>query len=281
MSIRGTDLFFTVVVAALCALAPEFAVACSCKAHFEIVDPTSESCRPVPGASGYYDCFKPDVPTQHFEAHQTRQKGETDNACRRLAREAAQSCMSGLWRDRFINVPGGDPLAAPECRRSLSEITEVIRPSVVTNDLKRDLERAACCGESPWQSKIEFRARIYKRTHGDSGCGPNLKTVESRFLSDYVFDCRSVRVRESCGSVELTSAGAERGYDRPGLDLPGMPIPDVTSPANCRTRCIKEHDCRAWTWVRPGIQGPAANCWLKSGVPWAKRNDCCSSGVVR
>jgi len=266
------------LVAALGALAcystPRVAHACHCNAHFEILDKEAVEAGETGG-------FKPDAPEDHFSAHQTRRRGETDNQCRRRARDAAHACMSALWRDRWRLQESLHRV--PECWQTLPDkINHVIRPIAgVTDDVKRDLENAACCGDSPWRNKTEFHGAIYKRVYGDRGCGPKLGTRSFRFLSDYTFDCKSVRARENCGRVELSGARDEEGYDRPGADLPGMPIADVTSAANCRNRCIKEHRCRAWTWVKPGFQGPAANCWLKETVPWARKNDCCLSGTVR
>ena len=49
----------------------------------------------------------------------------------------------------------------------------------------------------------------------------------------------------------------------------------------CQRACASEARCRAWTYVRPGIQGPAARCWLKDGVPAASPDSCCVSQVLR
>jgi hypothetical protein len=50
-------------------------------------------------------------------------------------------------------------------------------------------------------------------------------------------------------------------------------------PLVCRTECAKDPTCRAFTYVKPGVQGPNAKCWLKSAVPGASANSCCVSGV--
>lgn len=164
----------------------------------------------------------------------------------------------------------------------VTEVTAVFRPDVLVaiQDLKIGLERAACCGDSPWAKGFDLTRKVYKRTHGGRGCGPNLKTVTSRFVSDYTFDCKAVRAREDCGSIDLSGAKKEKGYDRPGMNLAGMPI-ERTSAKKCRNACIRNHDCRAWSWVKPGVLGPGAQCFLKSGIPWARKNYCCSSGTVR
>jgi PAN domain len=268
-SLNGRTLFLSLLaVLGMSAACLDVAKACSCKAHFEILDPKVGS-------------FKPDVPVEHFEAHQTRRKGETNNQCRRRAREAAQSCMKALWRDRW-RLQNKEIDAAPECKKSLTELTSVIRPSSVWFiDIKAELERAACCGESPWAKDFKFPAKVNSRTYGDPGCGPQLFRHESRGVTDYVLDCKSVRARENCGRVELSEADDEVGFDRLGMDLPDMPIRDVTSARGCRSRCITKDECRSWTWVKPGFHSPDAECWLKGGIPWASKNDCCLSGTVK
>jgi PAN domain len=67
----------------------------------------------------------------------------------------------------------------------------------------------------------------------------------------------------------------ERGIDRPGLDFNNTPSQGA---ADCSFACQLENQCRAWTFVRPGVQGPSGRCFLKSAVPQARRDNCCTSG---
>jgi hypothetical protein len=71
----------------------------------------------------------------------------------------------------------------------------------------------------------------------------------------------------------------EPGVDRPGADFSNFNIPG-RGPHTCQSACLQNGDCRAWTYVRAGFQGPVARCWLKSGVPEAQGNPCCVSGIV-
>ena len=72
---------------------------------------------------------------------------------------------------------------------------------------------------------------------------------------------------------------AQEGTDLPGMDLaPGFDLRS-DSPALCKKACDENPQCQAWTYVRPGVQGPKARCWLKSGVPAAVKSKCCTSGV--
>jgi hypothetical protein len=42
---------------------------------------------------------------------------------------------------------------------------------------------------------------------------------------------------------------------------------------------MREGQCRAFTYVNPGFQGPNARCWLKNSAPQANPSNCCISGV--
>jgi hypothetical protein len=74
------------------------------------------------------------------------------------------------------------------------------------------------------------------------------------------------------------AAAREPGWDRPGLDYRSF---DLRRPRDylCSMACRRDYRCRAWTYVRPGVQGPRARCWLKYAVPAPVRNNCCISGT--
>jgi 1-phosphatidylinositol phosphodiesterase len=66
--------------------------------------------------------------------------------------------------------------------------------------------------------------------------------------------------------------------DRPGSDYRNFDL-RAPRPEMCRDACWNEPQCRAFTYVRPGVQGPHARCWLKNIVPPSRPNDCCLSCV--
>jgi hypothetical protein len=70
----------------------------------------------------------------------------------------------------------------------------------------------------------------------------------------------------------------EGNTDRPGLDYRSFDLP-AADPKLCQDACAGEANCKAFTYVRPGVQGPSARCWLKSSVPNPVSNNCCVSGV--
>jgi hypothetical protein len=67
----------------------------------------------------------------------------------------------------------------------------------------------------------------------------------------------------------------------------GMDIRDFDLPSNsqlCYNACRDEQRCRSFTFRKPNGwpgAGPSAHCWLKYGIPAAKVDKCCVSGIVR
>jgi hypothetical protein len=77
--------------------------------------------------------------------------------------------------------------------------------------------------------------------------------------------------------IKQATSSLEFGVDRMGMDYKNFNINN--NPQICKNHCLAESQCKAWTFVRPGHQGPSARCWLKTGVPAAKNAACCVSGV--
>lgn len=80
------------------------------------------------------------------------------------------------------------------------------------------------------------------------------------------------------GESKANTLTFEPNIDRAGLDFSGFdlsrPLPDL-----CLAACAKNPKCEAYTFVKPGVQGPNARCYLKSGRPSPSSNTCCTSGV--
>lgn len=71
----------------------------------------------------------------------------------------------------------------------------------------------------------------------------------------------------------------EVNWDRPGFDYSNFDM-NSTREILCQWSCQKDRRCKAWTYVKPGIQGPKPRCWLKWAVPRAVPNTCCTSGII-
>jgi len=71
---------------------------------------------------------------------------------------------------------------------------------------------------------------------------------------------------------------AEPNFDRPGQDYKSFDL-DSENANICESACRNDARCKAWTYVKSGVQGPKARCWLKAGVPPLTSNSCCISGL--
>jgi hypothetical protein len=80
------------------------------------------------------------------------------------------------------------------------------------------------------------------------------------------------------GSTSPQQPGMEYNVDRLGGDFTSFDLTDAR-PEVCQNACAGDGRCVAWTYVKPGVQGPYARCWLKSVVPNPVANTCCVSGV--
>ena len=56
---------------------------------------------------------------------------------------------------------------------------------------------------------------------------------------------------------------------------------DASTVEMCEAECKRDGKCRAWTFVRAGVQGPQPRCYLKDVIPAASSNSCCVSGNVK
>lgn len=70
----------------------------------------------------------------------------------------------------------------------------------------------------------------------------------------------------------------EYDTDRPGADYKEFDLPQARFEL-CRDACAADVGCKAYTYVKPGVQGPNARCWLKPNAPATLPSDCCISGV--
>jgi hypothetical protein len=80
-------------------------------------------------------------------------------------------------------------------------------------------------------------------------------------------------------SIALVESFAlETNTDRPGMDYSNFDLASA-NPSLCEQACNADPNCRAFTYVKPGVQGDNARCWLKNSIPAATPSDCCVSGV--
>ena len=85
-------------------------------------------------------------------------------------------------------------------------------------------------------------------------------------------------------ALPLHSARADIEPDMSlGVDIPGNDIArsqlSAPDPGLCRLLCDQNGQCRAWTYVAPGQQGPTAICYLKNAAPGSVANRATISGT--
>ena len=97
-------------------------------------------------------------------------------------------------------------------------------------------------------------------------------------LRDLIVVSAFVVVCALCSPASAQNEGFQPNTDRPGNDFGNFTVGDAES---CREACRINQQCRAWAFVKVGFQGPSARCFLKSPAPAARRNPCCTSGVIR
>jgi hypothetical protein len=72
----------------------------------------------------------------------------------------------------------------------------------------------------------------------------------------------------------------EWNTDRPGEDYTHFDMAEPR-PHQCAYACRKDRHCHSFSFMKPGVQGPYASCWLKHVAPAPVPNGCCVSGVLR
>ncbi len=97
----------------------------------------------------------------------------------------------------------------------------------------------------------------------------------------------TTRVPKFCGDrfEEFTLAGfsgqrSEQNVNRPGGDYRHFEVP-IERYQSCLEACEADGKCKAYTYVRQGVQGRKSVCWLKDSTPAKNPNRCCVSGVIR
>lgn len=93
-----------------------------------------------------------------------------------------------------------------------------------------------------------------------------------------IFVFLSLMLWISGAAAQQAAVSLEPDTNRPGMDYRSLDLEDAR-PELCRQACERDEKCRAYTYIKPGIQGPRARCWLKSGVPTPQKGACCVSGV--
>jgi len=135
-------------------------------------------------------------------------------------------------------------------------------------------------GQSPWNATFYNRDETV-RSRLDNGSGENSSTSAESNGSSKLNRISMINLSLIASLNRNNQAGAattfETNTNRPGMDYKNF---DLSSPNSslCEQACADDPNCKAFTYVNPGCQGPNAKCWLKSGVPKPVPDNCCASG---
>ncbi len=148
-------------------------------------------------------------------------------------------------------------------------------------------QRRRCGGGAPrWSADRRVHVDWCMSLNSDRAA-PNSETAARKSEIDTCIRNRPVEQVNLPGNVVkdiLVGGGSpqqvEINIDRPGNDYRNF---DLTTASNesCRAACTGDAKCKAYTYVKPGVQGPNARCWLKDNIPATRTSDCCVSGVIR
>jgi len=100
----------------------------------------------------------------------------------------------------------------------------------------------------------------------------------------YVFAVLFVLGSATMPMQAVAASGAASGFMERNTDRTGGDFRVFTSgpqgPRHCASECASDAQCKAWTYVAMGNEGPNATCHLKLVVPPAVQTPCCISGVT-
>jgi PKD repeat protein len=109
--------------------------------------------------------------------------------------------------------------------------------------------------------------------------GTSLKwvTIEKGHFVNYLFPCPVsfyVHKKGQPFTVQTPAGISMQTMDRTDLRGNDYRVELLTRsvPKDCSDWCILEKNCKAATYVNPGVQGTEARCWLKNTVPASSEN---------
>ncbi len=102
--------------------------------------------------------------------------------------------------------------------------------------------------------------------------------LKSALLSTLAVGVLVMAVPEPADAAKPPQMTVEKNTDRYGSDYRRI-VMDKPQANVCRKTCRDDDRCKAYTFVKPGVQHPnKAICYLKHSKPPKRPNKCCESG---
>lgn len=198
-------------------------------------------------------------------AYRSFEQSRPDPEICRAACAWDRACRGFTWR------PPGMPGAGGTCDLATTAVPAQADPAA-TSGVRRLHEATAAPGGG-----LGEPGRVPGAAVGDSD------GVE--ITSDLLMVELNAEISKKSHQIETTSklqkrpfsVGLEPSTNRFGSDYVGFDLA-AAEPEGCRSTCAGDDACRAFTYVKPGIQGPEPRCYLKNEVPPATPDECCVSG---
>ena len=138
---------------------------------------------------------------------------------------------------------------------------------------------AHCAGKGYAYAAVQFGSHCFcGNTYGRQGALPRARCEEVRCSgnpnqwcggswSNDVYATSRVATPSPTPPAGTAQTGTyDYDIDRPGGDYRNFEL-QAADPRLCANQCAAESACRAWTYVKPGVQGRLPRCWLKNTVP--------------
>jgi hypothetical protein len=84
---------------------------------------------------------------------------------------------------------------------------------------------------------------------------------------------------ETAAEKKSAAFRIEVDVNRHGSDYRDYQMEAKAGPELCEKACADDGQCKAFTYVKAGVQGTGPHCWLKNTVPTAYPDNTCVSGV--
>jgi len=126
---------------------------------------------------------------------------------------------------------------------------------------------------------IPGQVPLFQNPNTNSGPGvpPSIADMIQRFAANNAPPAALVPAE----TTQIVHQEYEPGIDRPGSDYRSFDMEASAVPRQCQSECQREWpQCKAWTYVNAGVQGPTPRCWLKTAVPAGVAHSGTTSGVM-
>jgi hypothetical protein len=168
-------------------------------------------------------------------------------------------------------------LAAATAPRSAAAQTNFDRPG---SDYHSSLVPSGDPAECAMGCERDRRCRAWSFNYPTDPAGGAVCWLKSAVPARIQNSCCVSGVR-GAGVIEPRNSAEEISIDRLGGDYRNFDIKGGDGDDACKTACVGDNKCRAWTFARAGYVGKEAHCFLKKDIKPPRRKAGFTSGVVR